>query len=1079
MTNPAIGALAAPLNGTVGNDTLNGGAADDVLNGLAGKDQLFGFAGNDILDGGAGNDFLNGGLGNDTYLFGRGEGRDIVYMTDVRPMSEVNTLRLKEGVLPSDLAFDMTGTSLLINIIGTSDQFRVDGFFYGNSTTNSANPLQQIIFADGNTWNLAQIQARLYAGSESADGRNGTYLNDVIAGLGGNDWVDGKGGDDTIDGGADDDTIFGGVGNDVVLGGAGNDSLSGDEGNDKLDGGMGDDWLDGAQGADTLDGGVGNDRLAGGIDHDLLLGGIGNDDLYGSEGNDTLDGGAGNDSLTGGFGKDVYLFGKGDGTDQITNLWYPGAGQRGTLQFKEGILPGDIIVTCSPFGPSGLLVKIRDTPDRVIIEDFLSQDNPFSDYNSVQTFRFADGTTWNLADIQAALYSGTNDADQLNGTVNGERITGLAGNDWIDGKGGNDTIDGGIGNDSIDGGIGNDTYLFGKGDGQDNIVSVEDTAPGKLNTLQFKAGIAPGDVILGRDGPDMVITFKDSTDKITVSAFLINGALHAVYSPMQQIRFDDGTTWDAATILAWLIAPTEGNDTIIGTSGADLINGYGGDDELVGGDGNDTIDGGNGNDSVQGGGGDDTLLFGKGDGQDVSGVYYGGGIEVLQFKQGVMPGDVLLELTPYNTLIAKIKGSADQVTIEQFTDTDINTFRQVRFADGTAWDLAKIESLLYGGSAGADSVYGNDSANTLSGLEGDDFLSGAGGNDTIDGGLGNDTIDGGRGSDTFLFGRGDGSDTLTYTLQDDVKGKVDVLQFKAGIAPADIALATSFNTLIIKINGGTDQILVEKFRSVFPENPLQEIRFADGTVWDLAKMESVLYGGTSDADVIDGTFKPDAISGLAGDDRLNGHGGNDTLDGGTGNDTLDGGEEDDTLDGGAGGDSLDGGAGNDTLDGGAGADQLTGGRGNDTLHGGAGDDKIVGGIGNDTYLFGRGDGQDSLFNNSFSNSPGMIGTLQFDAGISGSDLQLSTSMGGITLVIKIAGGSDQLTVNNFLTPWAPFTLNPLQQIIFADGISWDLARINAELAADTMPAPAPAALVAMAAPEADVGLVGVTPTPGW
>ncbi|MFB9244176.1 hypothetical protein IV454_11165 [Massilia antarctica] len=49
-------------------------------------------------------------------------------MTDVRPLAEVNTLHLKPGVLPSDLAFDMSITTMFINIIGTSDQFRAEGF---------------------------------------------------------------------------------------------------------------------------------------------------------------------------------------------------------------------------------------------------------------------------------------------------------------------------------------------------------------------------------------------------------------------------------------------------------------------------------------------------------------------------------------------------------------------------------------------------------------------------------------------------------------------------------------------------------------------------------------------------------------------------------------------------------------------------------------------------------------------------------------------------------------------------------------------------------------------------------------
>ncbi|NHZ62181.1 calcium-binding protein [Massilia genomosp. 1] len=1191
-SNTAITNLATAVNGTAGNDTLNGGAADDVLNGLAGNDQLFGLAGNDILDGGAGNDFMNGGLGDDTYLFGRGDGRDIVYMSDVRPMSEVNTLRLKDGVLPSDLAFDMSGSSLLINIAGTSDQFRVDGFLYGNSTTNTANPLQQIVFADGTSWNLAEIQARLYAGSDGADVRAGTYLGDVIGGLGGDDQLDGKGGDDTIDGGADADTLIGGLGNDQLLGGAGNDSLSGDEGNDMLDGGTGDDNLNGGigndlllggagkdainggAGADTLDGGAGDDvlresegndvylfgkgdgrdsierssmqaageintlqfkagvltdgislsnnlygdlfirlkassdlitvddfmhndtsannwstvqvitfadgtswntaaieaalfrgsddadtvlgslnadtisgqggndilegkagddlldggagadRLSGGAGNDRLFGGLGNDSLQGDAGDDTLDGNVGNDSLAGGQGNDTYMFGKGDGQDTLSGAGGQLTDAVDTLQFKAGVLPGDIVVTGNNAQGGAIIVKLRDSTDQVTVDSFLFQDNTGTSLNPLQQIRFADGTTWKLADIEAVLYAGSKEADTLNGTIKGELITGQAGADRLDGKAGNDTLDGGIGDDVIDGGTGSDTYLFGKGDGRDTIRALSDTAPGKIDTLQFKAGIGASDLVFSRSLDNLLIGIKGGTDLITVAGFLNNDSTSNASNPLQQIRFEDGATMDLAAITARLFATSDAADTINGTSGADLINGLGGADRLEGRGGNDTLDGGSGNDTLNGGDGNDTFLFSKGDGADQITLSYRGGIDTLQFKQGVLPGDVLLEASPYSELVIKIKGSADQVTIEQFmpnsdTSTDINALQQIQFADGTTWDLANIESQLYGGSAGADRVSGTANANIMFGLAGDDFLEGNAGNDTIDGGLGNDTIKGGGDSDTYLFGRGDGADKLMPTYEHS-PGKVDVLQFKAGIAAADITLATLAGHLLIKIAGGSDQVRADGFLAqddtANAGNPLQEIRFADGTVWNLAKMESVLYAGTSGAEEISGTVKADVISGQGGNDTINGK------------------------------------------------------AGNDTIRGGGGDDQIVGGSGNDTYLFGKGDGKDILSANN-GTAAGDIDTLQFDAGIAGADLQLGKS--GTSLIIKIAGGTDQLTVYNFLSLTStPNPANPLQQIKFADGVSWDLARIQAELLADTTPVPASAAWLETPPAQVDVALIG-------
>ena len=137
-----------------------------------------------------------------------------------------------------------------------------------------------------------------------------------------NDWLEGT---------ASADQLHGAGGDDELLGLGGNDALFGEDGND---------LLRGAAGHDALDGGAGNDQLYGGNDHDQLLGGLGDDRLYGEAGNDVLRGGAGNDYLNGGAGSDTYLFGRGDGRDEIHNPDYTadaGLTAQDTLQFLEGI----------------------------------------------------------------------------------------------------------------------------------------------------------------------------------------------------------------------------------------------------------------------------------------------------------------------------------------------------------------------------------------------------------------------------------------------------------------------------------------------------------------------------------------------------------------------------------------------------------------------------------------------------------------------------------------------------------------------------------------------------------------------
>jgi VCBS repeat-containing protein len=100
-----------------------------------------------------------------------------------------------------------------------------------------------------------------------------------------------------------------------------------------LSGGNGSDSLTGTGGEDRLDGGNGNDVLSGLGGHDVLLGGNGTDVLDGGDGNDLLAGGNGNDLMTGGAGADSFRFGRGGGSDVITDF-HVGIDQ---LLFEDGI----------------------------------------------------------------------------------------------------------------------------------------------------------------------------------------------------------------------------------------------------------------------------------------------------------------------------------------------------------------------------------------------------------------------------------------------------------------------------------------------------------------------------------------------------------------------------------------------------------------------------------------------------------------------------------------------------------------------------------------------------------------------
>lgn len=112
------------LYGSDGNDQLNGGTGNDALFGGAGSDTINGNAGNDIIRGGSGADSLRGEAGADLFVFGPGDGADILFDfsagrtgTDVIDLSDfVDAGRLVErdgnaGLGLGDLFFNPPGAA--------------------------------------------------------------------------------------------------------------------------------------------------------------------------------------------------------------------------------------------------------------------------------------------------------------------------------------------------------------------------------------------------------------------------------------------------------------------------------------------------------------------------------------------------------------------------------------------------------------------------------------------------------------------------------------------------------------------------------------------------------------------------------------------------------------------------------------------------------------------------------------------------------------------------------------------------------------------------------------------------------
>ncbi|WUR14695.1 calcium-binding protein [[Empedobacter] haloabium] len=1097
--------------GGIGNDTLSGDAGNDNLQGNEQHDTLYGEAGNDTLDGGAGNDYVAGGAGADVYLFGTGAGQDTLYNYDNDALgTNADTIQLGAGIAPAGVTLTRTGDDLVLTLAASGDTLRVQSYFHGEAASNYT--VETIRFADGTTWDIAAVKAKVQAGSAN---------------------------NDTLHGYATADTLAGGEGNDVLYGQAGDDALTGASGNDNLQGG---------DGNDSARGGVGQDTVYGGNGNDLVHGNEGNDNVYGDAGNDTLDGGTGGDYLQGGSGADLYQFGKGGGQDTINNHDGDAVGTNAdAILLGAGIAAGGVTLTRVS---DDLLIAINGSDDTLRVQSYFYNDGA-SAY-VMEHLKFADGTTWDYATVKSKLVTVTPAPSvSINGTPAGDNLAGGAGNDTLYGQAGNDTLDGGAGNDALYGGDGSDVYRFGKGAGRDTIGGYDVTA-GKVDAIVLGAEVAEADVVLGREGDTLVLAIKGTGDTLRVSSYFNTDGAGGYQ--VEQIRFASGTTWDVAAVKAKVTAATGENDALIGYAGADnlagllgddtlsgragndtldggwgddqlagedgddvlrgglhndrldggngadLLQGGDGDDTVYGQAGNDTLEGGAGNDTLDGGAGNDVYLFGRGAGRDTISAHDGtaGKVDVVRLGAGIAAADVTLKRDG-DALVLSINGTADTLRVGSYFYNDASygyQVEEIRFADGTTWDLATVKARVQAAGTDSDTLYGYATADNLAGLAGDDTVSGKGGNDTldggtgedqlagddgddvlrgganndrldggngadnlqggdgddtvhgqagndtIDGGSGNDTLDGGAGNDAYLFGRGAGKDTISG--YDSTAGKLDVIQLGAGIAAADVTLKRDGDALVLSIAGSGDTLRVAShfYADATYGYQVEQIRFADGTTWDLAAIKAKVQAGGNDSESLYGYAGNDSLVGLLGDDALYGRAGNDTLDGGWGDDQLAGEDGDDVLRGGLQNDRLDGGTGNDSLQGGDGDDTLYGQAGNDTLEGGAGNDTLDGGSGNDVYLFGRGAGKDTI--SAHESTAGKLDRIQLANGVAAADVVLQRD--GDTLVLSLAGSSDSLRVNNYFSQDATYGYQ-VEEIRFADGTTWNVATVKQKVLA--------------------------------
>lgn len=928
------------LDGGAGQDYLYGDGGGDVLLGGDDADQLVGdntdidgsLHGADLIDGGAGNDVVFGLGGADT-IFG-GDGADQI-------LGDADTALLAAQFHGADAIYGEGGNDV---IWGNG----------GDDTLDGGADDDQISGGDG---------ADKLSGGTGTDRLFGDAGNDKIEGGDGNDVAQGGDGNDTMSGGTGIDAMDGGAGDDVLDGGDGNDQLHGGEGADRLVAATGNDLLWGDAGADTLLGGAGNNQLHGGDGDDNLAGDAGNDTLWGDAGADTLDGGAGDDQLNGGAGDDVIYASEGrdrlnGGAGHDTYILSPGdanGSYADTVTLNESDDALSDVVVLRQVAPTQVALTVDDgnlgirldTGDSFVLSGFQSGDE----------IRFDDGTVWDYqyvsghvaqahaGDPVPVIY-GMDGDDLLTGTEGDDRIYAGLGADVVDGLGGDDVISakgqgsivrGGRGDDSVSGSV--YTFIYEAGDGRDEVT----TSPtgGGMLTIRFGEGISQSDLefklggIVLPDGGEVVFSIWSGSFR--------DG--QANDSRMRtQIEFADGTTISSTELIALSMLGTPDAQNIEGSMLSDVINGGDGDDEIVGYEGNDRLDGGLGNDALAGGSGNDTFVFGRDFGQDVINGYIhfdkdiASQTETAEFAYRLDEMDVWWE---GDDLVVATKDGQNRVTIfgqtvDSFVFLD-TTKRWQDFKDAPhRYDTGQVFHAREGlyplmgliGS-GDDVLYGTDKDEGLNGGAGDDVLYGLAGNDTLHGGQdglthdtsmapGNDLLVGGTGddklwgetgSDTYVFANGDGADQIYEDRHD--PASIDVIRFVD--ATPDSVWFTSDGGFAIHYGNGDSIAVNLQFDSEGAPLGIEEIRFADGTVWGIEEIKARAIAGDDTDQVLPGYSSADFIDGLKGNDHIEGLGGDDQLSGGDGDDWVEGNEGDDRLDGGAGTDQLYGDEGADTF----------------------------------------------------------------------------------------------------------------------------------------------------------------------
>ncbi|MCZ6187183.1 calcium-binding protein, partial [Campylobacter ureolyticus] len=418
-----------------------------------------------------------------------------------------------------------------------NDKITIKDFYIGlsyedgtllNTQDNKHKIINKFIFADQTELNYEEFHKLSYNGKDSDDLIYGLNSNDFINGGKGNDTVYARDGDDTLYGNDGDDILNGDLGNDILIGGTGNDTLQGGDGDDKYIFNLGD-------GKDEIYESSGNDiiKFGKGISKDSLIvirDGENNLKIYVKDNpnipNKDINLDEVKDIIT---LKDVFRLDTSNSNQIIETVKFNDGSTISFDELKKMSMLGTKNNQTTIIGYDDMENLIKASNNDTVIQGGNLKDTIYGgNGNDVLNANAGDDTVYGNGGDDI-IYGGSGDDilygndgnDTVNGGLGDDIIYGNDGDDSIDAGLGNDTLVGGSGNDKLQGGDGDDTYIFNLGDGKDIITERELSEPylirqDSFDTVKFTKGVNKDDILLSRNGDDLIIKNKTNGDEITV-----------------------------------------------------------------------------------------------------------------------------------------------------------------------------------------------------------------------------------------------------------------------------------------------------------------------------------------------------------------------------------------------------------------------------------------------------------------------------------------------------------------------------------------------------------------------------------